>query len=83
MKDDEGNQVTIVDDIKVNAETFFKRLYYMAEDDFVYRRLPLCNGFPNLNNEELAKIQALLSDDEIRNAIFSRGVYKAPVIQSF
>ncbi|KAL4392029.1 hypothetical protein AHAS_Ahas03G0304200 [Arachis hypogaea] len=75
LKDEEGNWIDDVADLKKWGVNFFKALYSSDGNNKPY---PIKNRFPKLHKEDYAELAKEASRKEVKNAIFNMGSWKAP-----
>lgn len=71
LKDAEGVLVSDNEELKKMARDYFQYLFY--EDGASYGEYPIKNAFPSINDEIKREIEAMFTNEEITEAIFSMG----------
>ena len=74
LKDDNGNWISDAEQIKSYAVGFFTRLYTKETD--CHHNYSCKGDFPIVEDSQMEKLNQVLSDDEIRQAIFSIQPFK-------
>ncbi|RYR11259.1 hypothetical protein Ahy_B05g079722 [Arachis hypogaea] len=75
LKSEEGEWVDNVDTLKTWGVNFFKNLYC---SEFGYNDFAVSNQFPKLQDIEYQDIAKEVSSEELKEAVFSMGSWKAP-----
>ncbi|XP_057747786.1 uncharacterized protein LOC130966983 [Arachis stenosperma] len=75
LKSEEGDWVEDADTLKNWGVDFFKTLYC---SDFVSNPFGISNQFPRLQDRDYEEIAREVTNEEIKNAVFSMGSWKAP-----
>lgn len=77
LRNEVGNWVTEEEEIKAMISKFLKNLY-SKDDQVVIDPYPLRGIFHKLDSHKLSSIEAEITSEEIKDAIFSMGALKAP-----
>ncbi|RYR27989.1 hypothetical protein Ahy_B01g052070 isoform C [Arachis hypogaea] len=75
LQDDNGNWITESAELEMMVTSFYAKLYL---DDTPDSPFVLNQRFPGLSNDDINLIGGHVSEWEIKDAIFTMGIFKAP-----
>ncbi|KAK4262419.1 hypothetical protein QN277_027981 [Acacia crassicarpa] len=81
LKSLEGSWVSNESDLKHMVVCYFKSMY--LDDSHSPSNLSTLSSFPSIDRATAGNMASIPSDDEIKQAVFSMGNYKAPGIDGF
>jgi len=76
LRDENGQWLEEEDQIKRMVNMFYVKLFTLNDNDSEWQKIKI--SFLRINNDIMTQLQTAISDQDVKHAVFSMNLWKAP-----